>query len=231
MELVLKNANNSRNKKVEVNIHDRVRITEWDGIVVEGIVKSIEKDENGRDIITVHHAKFIEGCYDDFDYSALEQQTTFSFYVDRIFEIKVATFDEEFSPLALVQKALSENYCGSEAIVMSPLFFAMYQRYMKEPCTHYCQYEIRVDHSLEGLVVYAIPNEESRKHKLTPKQCYSISFYKSGKWMGFKVFSAFEDEVEKEIEEAVASFKRNTGIDKVAFKLVANDQVVKRGVA
>lgn len=230
MRLVLKNANDNRNKVVEVNIHDKVKIIEWDSITAEGIVKSIEKNDRGVDIIEIHHGRATGGCYDCVDYSYLENETTFTFEADQIYEMKVANFQEEFTPLSLLHKALRENYCGSEEIVMSPMFFKMYQHFMKEKCDRYAQYPIRVDESLEGYVVVAVPNEESKKHKVTPKECYTIQFYQSGKWKGSRVFSAFNDELESEIDESAKRFKKRTGIRSAAYKLQCNQQTVKRGV-
>lgn len=225
MKVKLNFANDKKNE-VEIDIHDRVKISEWDGIVVEGIVKNIEKDR-----ISVHHAKFIDGCYPEMDYSAFESKTEFEFHLDDLYEIQVATFVNtlEFSPWSMVDKALSENYCGSTEVVMSPLFFKSYQRFMKEKCDRVCQYPIRVDSSLEGYAVHATPTEQLKRHLITPVNCYIIEIYQKGKWKMSKVISAFEDELSNEIDESIQSFKQRTGIEKGAYRLRLDQEVLKRG--
>lgn len=226
MKIRLENPIESRFQVVDVQVGDYVKVMEWDGIMVKGIVDSISHEK-----IYIRQGEFISGCYEgQYSYEQFEDMSEFQFDLEHVCEISVAQFETNFSPLVLVQNALHENYCGSEKIVMSPLFFRDYQRYMKENVSYYAQYPIEVEDNLSGYVVYATPNEESKKHKETPKLCYTIEFFQKGIWKGSRVFSCFDEERNSHIQESAEIFQRKTNIGKAAYRLRCDDEIVERGV-
>lgn len=226
MKIRLANPIESRFQDVEVCVGDYVKVMEWDGIMAKGIVKAVNNEE-----IQIHQGEFICGCYEPYcNYEHFENRTEFEFSLDDVCQISVAQFEANVTPLTLVEKSVKENYCGSEKIVMSPLFFQDYQRYIKEDARHYGQYPIEVDDTLEGYVVYAVPNELSRKHKKTPMKCYTIQFFKKGVWKGSRVFSCFDEEKEHCIQESAKIFQEKTNIQKAAYRLLHEQEVVERGV-
>ncbi|MEX3623731.1 hypothetical protein [Viridibacillus arvi] len=222
--IILNQPISNRFRTINLSKGDLVKIVEWDGIKVKGIVKEITDAK-----IVVHQAKFLEGCYVQCDYSHFEQQTEFVFELENVCEIKVAQL-EPMSPLTLVQQALAENYCGSERIVMSPLFFQQYQRYVKESTSKYGQYSIEVNLSLYGYCVYAIPNEESKKHKESPMKCYSLEFFENGKYIAASTISTFDDNLESTIQESANRIKQKTKQTRIAYRLKFDGIPVKRGV-
>jgi hypothetical protein len=224
MKTTLTQPINKRFENVDVEIGDKVRIVEWDGITVEGVVKEVSKDK-----ISIHHGKFLSGCYRECDYSIYKQQTDFTFNLRDVASIEVATFDG-FSPLTLIHLALSENYCGSEELVMSPLFYESLKTYMRRHVFAYYGLPVRVDEKLIGYCVYAVPNERSKKHKETPMIHFTIHFYKRGKWMASRVCSAFPDEYDSKVDEEKGMFVRRIG-GAFAYKVEAEGRIIERGNA
>lgn len=226
MKIKLENPIESRFQDVEVEVGDYVKVMEWDGIMVKGLVKSVNREK-----IHIHHGEFIAGCYEpQYSYDHFRALTEFEFDLKDVCLLSVAKFESNFTPLSLVQKALRENYCGSQKIVMSPLFFKEYQRYMKEDSGSYAQYPIEVDENLEGYAVYAVPNEDSKKHKETPKLCYTIEFFVKGEWQGSRVFSCFDDERVQHIQESAEIFMKKTNHTKAAYRLICDGEIVERGI-
>ena len=112
MLLQLINAEKEMYKEVEVLVGDYVEICEWDGITVKGVVKEVDGNS-----ISVHAAKFCGGAYSStvMDYSPYYDKSEFSFDVEDLYSIKVATFNE-VGPTTLIRKALNQNHCGSEKL-------------------------------------------------------------------------------------------------------------------
>lgn len=240
MKIILGNAHSERNREVECSIGDRVEVTEWDGYVAIGTVKELTVSK-----IVIDHAKFLEGVHSSsqVDYSELENQTEFSFNLEDLYELKVAEF-APLSPLDLVQGALRENYCGSTEIVMSSHFFQMYRRHMQEKCDRYYQYPIRVDESLKGFCVYAVPNQKTLDYQSNPpvisEYCGRVSFYSHGQFVGSNEVTYFaSSDLEEVLREKTIEFKRflfekfNLQYEKLAYKLPSEDGTCRslRGVA
>lgn len=218
-------ANNKRGREVHLEIGDRAHITEWDGIEVIGTIKEVTEEK-----LFIDRGKFLSGAYDCVDYSGYKNQTEFTFVLKELYEVKVADL-APITPLTLLSQAINQNYCGSKEIVMSPLFFKMYQEYMQEKCDSYCQYPIKIDSNLIGFTVYATPDEKTVKHNQSPSNCYTIDFFSHGKWQGSEIFSAFDNEVETKIEKSWANCKKRTGLTRAAFKLKCeNKEVLRRAV-
>jgi hypothetical protein len=57
----------------------------------------------------------------------------------------------------LVNLALKENSVVSQELIMSPLFFQEYQTHVKD--WNKVTYPIRVDETLKGYCLFAVPNE------------------------------------------------------------------------
>lgn len=220
MKVILANPIEKRYSSVEVAVGNFVRIQEWDGIQVNGVVSLVNQQ-----VIVVQCAQFLGGVHMG-DYSEYESKTEFVFNLEDLCFIEVATFEEN-TPLFLLGKALDENYCGSESIVMSPMFYDWYKGYMKDHLwfNTYCSIPIVVDKTLSGLCVFAIPNEESRKHKVTPKRCYSLELYRSGKWGGTHIMSCFEDELERSLAQEFLKVRVEFG----AYRLLLDGKVIERG--
>jgi|GEM_PF-5000993 len=197
MKISLSNPIEKHKREVQVDVGDRVSITIWDEFSVEGIVGSVSSDK-----LSIHSARFLEGCYPEGDYSSVQEKSEFTFRVNDIASLEVAGFDQT-TPLTLIHSALQENYCGSKEIVMSPLFYKWYREYVKQDHTmyhSYLSYPIREDQNLHGMSVYAVPTEQSLKHRLTPKRCYIIKFYQDKTLKVTSIFSAFDDELATEIK-------------------------------
>lgn len=225
MQIKLKNPLENRYGNVVVVQGDLVQITEWDGIEVKGLVKEITKEK-----IVVHHATFLSDCYNFIDdRDELRNLTEFSFDLEHVCLIHVANF-EQTTPLTILQNAVKENYCGSVKIVMSPLFFQDYQCYMKEKADYYAQYPIEVDTNLQGYSVYAVPNEQTRKHNETPIRCYTIQYFSQGQYFGAEILSCNDEELETRIQNSAEKMKQRTKHSKAAYRLLLDGIPVKRGV-
>lgn len=223
-QVILKNPLRKRDKVIKLSIGDLVHIEEWDGISVRGIVKELTEET-----LIVHNAKFLSGCYEEFaDYSRFKHKTNFEFELENLARIQVAEF-ETMTPISLLGAALADNYCGSEKIIMSSLFYQSFKRYLKDSSLNYCQYPIEIDQSMLGYCVYAIPNEDSIKHKKTPMKVYTIQFFKKGKYLASSIFSCFEDILEEKIQSVAKDVKKNTSNKKLAYRVETNGLVVKRG--
>jgi hypothetical protein len=220
VKVVLVNPVEKRYGTVDVEIGDFVLIQEWDGIEVRGVVSLVNQQ-----VIAVHCAQFL-GAVHRGDYSEYESKSEFVFNLEDLCYIQVAAFEEN-TPLSLLRKALNENYCGSESIIMSPKFFGWYKKFMKdESWFHsYCTIPIIVDNSLTGYCVFAIPNEESRKHMITPKRCYALEFFRGGKWLGTHIISCFDDELEMVLANELSRARVPFG----AYRLCLDGNVVERG--
>lgn len=222
---------------IEVAIGDLVKVTEWDGIVAEGIVTELTDK-----IIMLENGKFIEGCYSH-DYVAAKDHTVFKFHLVNVASIDVAKFEKErLSFERMASQTTQLNYCGSEKIIMSQMFWNAYSKEVRSSNKVYCQYPIEVDESMTGLYVYAVPNAESLKHMVSPMNCYAAEFFmknESGKlkMVCVSIISAFDDELESAIRSNAASVKskiqkvENLNVDRLLYRLRHNDVVVKRGVA
>ncbi|MCA1064785.1 hypothetical protein QTG56_24575 (plasmid) [Rossellomorea sp. AcN35-11] len=226
--MIFVNANDVRNKEVDVNVGDRVKLTIWDLGIVEGIVVGIKEKK-----LMIENGSFNGGCYEQVDYSGLETQSSFEIDADEVFECEVASFNT-MTPLTLVNKALSLNFCGSESLTMSPSFYKDYMSFMKDGryAQHYSQYPINVDYSLRNeYVVKAVPNQDTLKHMKTPLQNYWIDFYLRGKWEGSHLISVFPDELLNQIDAEKDKFQIKTNKSSYAFRVRSTDDnsIVARG--
>lgn len=212
-----------RFETVQVNLGDYVQIYEWNGIIAKGIVQSVTLEK-----ITIESGSFIDGCYPQCDYSQYENQTVFEFEVRSIARIDFAEFESQFNPKLLLDMALNQNYCGSEELVVSPLFHRELRKYLKNPGTSYFQYPIRVDQNLQGIGVYATPNEETKKHLLTPKKHYSIEFYKQAQFVCSTIFNALPNEYEAKVEQLKKSFENQCGAG-YAYRVKCDDRRIEQG--
>ena len=231
--IVLVNPIERRFERVDANIGDLVKIAEWDHIEVEGIVTELSDKK-----ISVSHATFLGGCYQEMDYSAHENQTVFSFDLENVACIKVATF-ENVTPLTLISEAMGKNFCGSEKIIMSPMMFEKYRRYVRDSKMQYLGISIEVDESLQGLYVYAVPNAESIKHLETPMEIYDIEYLVKGQKGKYErvctdIVSAFTNELKEAVSESVnkihVRFLQYTNVEKMLYRVKLNNNVVKRGI-
>lgn len=228
MKLVLPQAEEKRYERIEVCLGDKVRMAEWDGIEVEGTVSKVSKEQ-----IKVKDASFLGGAYSDdvMNYEQFKDKTEFAFNVRDLAFLKVATLEDN-GPLTLINKELARNYCGSECILMSPLFHDWYKTYVKDfkMFDKYNGYKIKIDPSLRGLSVYAVPNKETIEHEKNPEEYYSIYFYKNGKLQMSNIFSCTADKLDKNVTENCNMFKSRTGNIKFAYKLTGeNREVLERG--
>lgn len=235
--LVLSQPLNRKYQIVEVAIGDLVKVTEWDNIVVKGIVTELTDS-----LIVVSNAEFIEGCYPECDYSEYENQNVFVFNLDQVAQIDVAKFERDNLTFEkMVSEVTRTNYCGSEKIIMSPMFWNAYSKEVRNSEKMYCQYPIIVDESLDGLYVYAVPNKESAKHFETPKRSYRVEYYMKREeklqQVATSIVSSFDDELEDNIKNGAtrvkARVKKIEGVDvnKLTYRVLLNQGVVARGKA
>ncbi|MFP7486351.1 hypothetical protein SFC65_19495 [Priestia filamentosa] len=232
MKLFLKNATEKRYQEVEVSVGDKVQIAEWDGIEVRGTVCQVSDTH-----IRVDRALFLSGAYEQYaSYDKFENQTVFSFDIGNLAEIKVAKI-EETTPLTLIHQMTRKNYCGSDYIKVSPLFHEWYKSYVKDHkiFNRYCGLDIKVDPSLEGLSVYAVPNEETKQHNISPKLSYTITFFTNFKKRtsaGFAVFSSNKEDLARNLENELQKFSKATGIfSGYAYQLTNDNGLVERGTS
>lgn len=236
-KIVLDQPKNNKWKVVEVAIGDLVKVSEWDNIVAKGIVTELTDE-----IIILSNAEFIDGCYDEFDYSAYKNQKVFTFNLANVASIDVAKFEtERLTYTAMVTKTLGENYCGSTKVIMSPMFWNAYRQEVRNSKKEFCQYPIEVDELIDGLYVYAVPNEKSEKHQVTSLKSYCIEYFlktedKGLICVGWQITSAFDEELDTVVTAAVTKTKKNIEIKenrtvpKLIYRLSQNKNVINRGV-
>lgn len=225
MKLFLEESIEKRYQEAEVCTGDRVQITEWDHITVEGTVSEVSKTK-----IKVVHAKFLGGAYSSSiaNYDKYENQTEFSFDIQDLASIKVAKF-EEGTPLALIHEATRQNYCGSEYIEMSPLFYKKYKKYIKDHHYFYSYIgrKIVVNPDVKGLYVYAEPNEETKAHNLNPKRSYSIDYFKKGELHMMDMFTSTDDQLDQNLKNKLLVM----GMSSYAYKLYLEGKLIERGTS
>ena len=220
MNIVLVNSFEKRLRNVQVEVGNYVQIQEFDGAEFRGLVSLINSEK-----IEIHFAQILYAENNE-DYPKIEGRSEFAFKIADLNYIKVANF-EEITPASMISGALNENYCGSESIVMSPQFYRWYKEYIKDFSYYHSYWSIPIfeDKNLMGICVYAKPNEQSIKHKITPLNCYSLNLYKSGKWVGTHIMSCFDDELEKSLQDELSKAKAPFG----SYQLCHGNIVVERG--
>ncbi|WP_456363531.1 hypothetical protein [Priestia aryabhattai] len=225
MKLILKEAIEKRYQEVEVRLGDRVEISEWDHITVKGTVSEVSETK-----IKVVHAEFVTGAYSRSvaNYDEYDDQTEFSFNIWNLASIKVAKF-EEGTPLALIHEATRQNYCGSEYIEMSPLFYNKYKEYIKDYgyFHNYYGYKIVVNPDAKGLYVYAEPNEETKAHNLNPRRSYSIKYYQRNELYMIDSFISAENQLDTTLKTKLSL----VGVPNYVYKLYLEGQLIERGTA
>lgn len=230
----------SRNHKeinhegVKVKIGDLVQVSEYDSITVRGIVTVLSDKE-----IEVSNATFLAGCYVECDHSIYEDQTVFTFELMNVASIEVATF-KKITPLSLINESMEKNYCGSEKIIMSQDMYEKYRRYVSNSEKCYAGIPIEIDASLQGLYVYAVPNEDSIKHLETPKHVYTVEYFLKGmsdkyECVCTQTISAFADQLNDAVAAGITKVKTHlqqfTSVDKMLYRVKLNNNVLERGRA
>ena len=168
MIIELREAEEQRNKLVDVMVGNQVRIREYESISAVGIVSSIDVE---RKQIKIKDFTIIDSCEHGTPTFHSEDAEELFFNFDDLYSIEVATFDAH-TPVALIHTALSQNYCGTEKLVMSPLFYNWYMNFVKDESyrnTYFGNPIIR-DKSIEGLHVHAVPNERTIQYNKNNKR-------------------------------------------------------------